>query len=119
MNKSKKYIIRVIIAVLLVIFGATSSLLLLRHINSTENNPDTHTASPARNRIDATKLIQQAEELRAKGDYDGAISSYQKAKELYTSSKDTEQVARIDALLSLLQNEKKQTPVKPTLVEVQ
>lgn len=117
MNKTKKYIIFAIIAVLLVAASATASVLLLNrsHTPASDSNQPAP-SSPVTNQSDADASIKQAETLSAKQDYSGAISAYQKAKEYYTSAKDPEEVARIDAQISMLEAQQKQTPVKPGLV---
>jgi ABC-type transport system involved in cytochrome bd biosynthesis fused ATPase/permease subunit len=81
------------------------------------NNTTPSTQTGATTAEEATAAIANAKKARAAGKFEDAKTAYQKARQYYEKSNDTQKIADVDAALSLLEAEKSHTPVivKPPL----
>lgn len=117
MTITKKHILYGAISLVIIGALAVAGASLLRTFNQMSNKTETST-STGQEKVqqqsiteeEALAAIESAKKARTDGKYDDAISSYQKAREYYEMSKNSEKVEDIDATLSLLAVEKKQAP---------
>lgn len=124
MNITKKQITYGVASIITVAILATVGAFTLRHMNESNKNATTQETTPVPSEKvsltdeEAKNLLLEAEKARASGDYDAAKSSYQKVQEHYKEADNTAKVAELDATLSLIEVEKKNTEaiVKPRLV---
>ena len=124
MNITKKQITYGALSFIAVAVLATAGAFALRQVNNFNKNAATQesTSAPSEKisitEEEAKNLLLEAEKARASGDYDAATSSYQKAQEYYKEADEMAKVAELDAALSLVEVEKKNTEaiVKPRLV---
>ena len=124
MNITKKQITYGVASIVAVAILATAGAFALRYMNESNKNATTQETIPAPSEKasltdeEAKNLLLEAEKARASGDHDAAKASYQKVQEHYKEAGDTAKVAELDATLSLIEVEKKNTEaiVKPRLV---
>ena len=121
---TKKQITYGVISVIAVAILATAGAFALRHFNkSSENNTAQENSSAPSDKVsitdeEAKNLLIEANEARTAGNYDEAKTSYQKVQEHYKETGNTAKAAELDATISLIEVEKKNTEaiVKPKLV---
>lgn len=116
MTITKKHFIYGAIALIIVASLAIAGALLMRTIAQIGNTSETSSGTSSNTEPqsitedEATKAIASAKEARNARKYDDAIALYQKARSFYETSDKADQIADIDAALSLLGVEKKNAP---------
>jgi hypothetical protein len=120
---TKKQIIYGILSIVTIGVLATAGAFALRHLNKSNENTTIREDTPAPNQKvsitdeEAKSLLLEAGKARTAGNYDAARSSYQKAQEHYKETGNTTKAAELDATISLIETEKKNSEaiVKPKL----
>lgn len=119
MNMTKKRTLYgLIITTSLVVLAISGSLMLRSHDKRGDKvAPVTQEKPLSGAAAEIDTLIRRAEAARASRQYDEAAGLYHQARTHYEQAGDIEKLAEIDAILSLLEVEKNNTPepVKPKL----
>lgn len=123
MNITKKQItygIASIVAVTVLAIAGAFTFRLVNKLNEKSAQQENTSKTSEKASIsddEAKKILAEADKARASGDYDGAKASYQKALDHYKRVENTQKVAELDATLSLVEVEKKNSTeiVKPRL----
>lgn len=117
MIMTKKRIIYSILALVLIVLIAAGGAYALRTFKKTSSGSNTQSENTnvqkgLATEDEAAAAIADAKKARAAGEYDKAKTSYQKALDYYKGSDNTQKIAEIDAVLNLLDVEKRQAPPK-------
>lgn len=121
---TKKQITYGVVSIVAVAILATAGAFALRHLNKSSETATTEdsTSAPSEKITitdeEAKNLLLGADKARISGNFDAAKTSYQKAQEHYKETGNTAKAAELDATISLIEVEKKNTEaiVKPRLV---
>jgi hypothetical protein len=114
----KQYIFGTLTIIGLLVIGLASIFAVQTYIKSNEaanntNKPQVSSDTPITSEGAASERIAEAKKAREIHDYTKAIASYKQARTYYQSKDDTNKVADIDLMLSLLESEQKNFVPQP------